>query len=266
MLTTLIVSCIYIGSPAIAVNVTGSAGMDTGQGKTVLNRFDPIPEGATVFTMSKSFVQIRLASGSQLRLGPDTTARLTNLEYATPRAKRREGVKLMVGRLWARVTSLFGNESKFEVETDNAVAGVRGTYILANAGDGSSSFYSINGSVVVTGGSGASVEIQSGLGVVAGSDGLGSAFTLSPSEVMSQLSNTAGPIGPIEVEVLSLDPWVLPATLTSTELRSAIVGPDQVVDTQLQAGQAGSTPVVGPGPVSGPSSVDVRVHVVPSRQ
>ncbi|MEZ4271329.1 MAG: FecR domain-containing protein [Myxococcota bacterium] len=35
--------------------------------------------------------------------------------------------RLFVGRLWAKVTSLFSSDSRFEIQTDNAVAGVRGT-------------------------------------------------------------------------------------------------------------------------------------------
>jgi hypothetical protein len=249
----------YITAPAIAINVTGTAGIDAGQGKSILNRFDRIPEGATVFTMAKSYVQIRLASGSQLRLGPETTVKLTSLEHATPRAKRKEGVKLMVGRLWARVTTLFGNDSKFEVETDNAVAGVRGTYILANATEGQSSFYSINGPVDVTGVDGATIRIDSGLGVASLAGALGAPYALGLAEVQTLLAQTTGPAGAIEVQVLGMETTLPGITVGPTELRNVIIGPDQVVDTQLHGDQTGTA--------AAPTTVDVRVQLqLPTRQ
>jgi len=63
-----------------------------------------------------------------LRLGPDSKLRLKEATLSPKKKKvKKFSARLMVGRMWASVTKLFGKESRFEVETPNAVAGVRGT-------------------------------------------------------------------------------------------------------------------------------------------
>jgi hypothetical protein len=262
MLTPIFVSYMFLAAPAVAVNVTGTAAVDLGTGRTPLKRFDAVPETATVFTMPKSFVQIRLASGTLLRLGPETTVKLTALEHGAQRGKRKESVKLVVGRLWARVTNLFGDDSKFEVDGSNAVAGVRGTYLMATVDDvGASSFYTISGSVSVTDPSGQALLLESGMGVTATPEGLGPATPISPAELASLVSAIAGPTGALQTELLAV-PGALtgtPIAFTPDFLRNELVGPDQIVDTVLQSGGAGSAGTE-------PNSVDVRVQVqVPTR-
>lgn len=68
---------------------------------------------------------IDLGDGSSLRLFPKTTLRF----------RSKEKVLLSVGKLWARIVDLAAGE-KFEVETSNAVAGVRGTDFIVEADEG----------------------------------------------------------------------------------------------------------------------------------
>ncbi|MEZ0311723.1 MAG: FecR domain-containing protein [Myxococcota bacterium] len=78
---------------------------------------------------------IELGAGSQLRLQPTAREGSTSL-------------RLLSGRLWARVSSLFDDDT-VEVETANAVAGVRGTSFFAEV-DGDATTVSVEaGSVEV---------------------------------------------------------------------------------------------------------------------
>lgn len=105
------------------------------EGKTrklsVGSRLEP---GDTVSTGKNSRVELTLTDGSRVRLASE--ARLT-LSHGTFDGKKRERVslKLWAGRVWASVVKATGGASSFEVETENAVSGVRGTSfaVLASA-------------------------------------------------------------------------------------------------------------------------------------
>ena len=49
------------------------------------------------------------------------------------RSGRKLSARLFLGKLWAKVTSAIQGEQKFQVETENAVAGVRGTTFRVDA-------------------------------------------------------------------------------------------------------------------------------------
>lgn len=103
-----------------------------------LKRGAKLYEGDVLKTKAKSKFEARLKDGSMLRLGADTQLQLRTLSFdrSEPRRKKKVRAKLFFGRVWASVTSLFGSESSFEVETPNAVAGVRGTQFTATATEG----------------------------------------------------------------------------------------------------------------------------------
>jgi hypothetical protein len=103
-----------------------------------------------------------LSEGDQVQTGADGTIRLlvsgnavvdlsNNTSMVVTRASQTEKTRIKVwsGRLWARVSKLFGS-SEFEVESPNAVAGVRGTeFIVDVAPDGSTDINVLDGSVAV---------------------------------------------------------------------------------------------------------------------
>ena len=79
-------------------------------------------EGDVVETGPGARVELSLASGTVLRFGESTRAVL----HEAPPEGGRFRLKLAVGNFWARVAKLVGGD-RFEVETENGVAGVRGT-------------------------------------------------------------------------------------------------------------------------------------------
>ena len=77
-------------------------------------------EGDVVETGPGGRVEVSLEAGSLIRLGENS--RIV-LQAAQP---QKFSAKLFIGNLWTKVHKLIAGES-FEVETENGVAGVRGT-------------------------------------------------------------------------------------------------------------------------------------------
>jgi ferric-dicitrate binding protein FerR (iron transport regulator) len=97
-----------------------------------LKKGSEVRVGDAVKTGEKSRIELTLADGSRLRLG--AASKVTLSEGQLMGAERKVSITMWVGRLWAKVAKKLGDESKFEVETRNAVAGVRGTSftVIAN--------------------------------------------------------------------------------------------------------------------------------------
>ncbi len=111
-----------------------------------------VAQGDRLKTGPASRLEATLADGSKLRLGAGSELSLENLVVGKKReAKKRVTAKLLVGRVWASVTKLFGTDSNFEVKTENAVAGVRGTRFSATrSADGETSVRVYSGQVLVS--------------------------------------------------------------------------------------------------------------------
>jgi hypothetical protein len=85
-----------------------------------------LQRGDVVRTGPDARVQISMSSGSTLRVGPSSTLEIRDAEPV------HFSARLSLGSLWARVHKLLQGDS-FEVETENAVAAVRGTEYLVDA-------------------------------------------------------------------------------------------------------------------------------------
>ena len=68
-----------------------------------------------------------------LRLGPLSRVELDAAAFGKGADDRKVSAKLRVGNVWASVTRTLGGEARFEVKTENAVAGVRGTTFRVDA-------------------------------------------------------------------------------------------------------------------------------------
>jgi hypothetical protein len=102
-------------------------------------------EGDTVQTGTDGHLEIVLANGSTLRVGPSASLTLQR----AGRERTTFSAKLLFGSVWAKVSKLLAGET-FEVETENGVAGVRGTEFLVDAAaDGEHSLRVYEGTVAV---------------------------------------------------------------------------------------------------------------------
>lgn len=89
-------------------------------------------EGDTLESDPGARLQVSFKDGSVIRLGSSSKLLLKSA-YFGKQGEKNVNAKLLFGRAWSKVVGLVGGESKFEVETDNAVAGVRGTTFRVDA-------------------------------------------------------------------------------------------------------------------------------------
>lgn len=99
---------------------------------TALAKGDKVFEGDAIETDAGARAELTLEDKSVIRVGPGSKL-LLKTAYFGPKGEKSFSAKLLFGRVWSKVNGLVGGESKFEVETDNAVAGVRGTAFRVDA-------------------------------------------------------------------------------------------------------------------------------------
>jgi hypothetical protein len=110
-------------------------------------------QGDVVETARRTRVELTLADRSVLRLGPLSRVELDAAAFGKGSGDRQVSARLRVGNVWATVTRSLGGEARFEVRTENAVAGVRGTTFRVDASTDRSVVVKVySGTVAVAGG------------------------------------------------------------------------------------------------------------------
>lgn len=123
-------------------------------GKAKSGPWKPLKKGSGLYqnwwikTDKDARMEVQLEDKSVLRMAADSLVKLENLLYSKKGNKKVYKAKLVAGKAWAKVTSLFGEESAFEVSTENAVAGVRGTVFRVNVEDDKSTMVRVYSGVV----------------------------------------------------------------------------------------------------------------------
>ena len=143
-------------APAPAGTVTFLAGQAS---RIAAGKPLPLAVGASVFagdvieTQKRTRLEIKLSDASVLRLGPAARIDLSTASFGRSVEDRQVSAKLQVGNVWAKVAKTVGGESRFEVKTENAVAGVRGTTFRVDAAQDRSVVVKVyGGTVAVAGG------------------------------------------------------------------------------------------------------------------
>ena len=90
-------------------------------------------QGDVLETQKRTRLEVKLADGSVVRLGPSSRAEVQAAAFGKTVEDRNVSAKLLVGKVWANVAKAVGGEQRFEVKTENAVAGVRGTTFRVDA-------------------------------------------------------------------------------------------------------------------------------------
>jgi hypothetical protein len=99
--------------------------------KVALSLESPIDRGDLLETGEGARLEITLPDKSVVRLAPSSRLRLD--EAAFSHGGRSVKATLLLGKVWSKVSSVFGSERDFEVRTEHAVAGVRGTIFRVDA-------------------------------------------------------------------------------------------------------------------------------------
>ena len=100
--------------------------------RTELRVGSSVSQGDTLETQQGARLEVRFGDNSVLRLGPRAKVQLAEAHFGGA-ARRKFSARLFFGKLWAKVTSVIQGEQKFQIETENAVAGVRGTTFRMDA-------------------------------------------------------------------------------------------------------------------------------------
>jgi len=105
-----------------------------GTAAVALKEGSEIELGDTLVTVGeKSDMKITLNDESLLMVGQNSTLRIEEAQFEGLE-RRAFSARLVLGKVWAKVTkAVSGSEAKFEVTTDRAVAGVRGTVFRVDA-------------------------------------------------------------------------------------------------------------------------------------
>lgn len=93
----------------------------------------PLYPDDLVETGARTRLEMTLQDKSVIRLGPQSKLRLSTALFRRGAEDRQVRANLLVGQIWAKVEKAVGGESRFEVQTHNAVAGVRGTTFRVDA-------------------------------------------------------------------------------------------------------------------------------------
>jgi len=141
--------------PATVVSLTGSAEVMEAGSRTwgLLNLRDALEPGDQVRTGDGARMELLLADQSRLRFAGNSEFRVLRMETGNPSTPRDIDVHVLLGRAWANVRKTVGNQEKFSISSDLAVAGVRGTvYRMDIEPDRSALVRVYDGTVHVTGG------------------------------------------------------------------------------------------------------------------
>ncbi|OGR13955.1 MAG: hypothetical protein A2341_04495 [Deltaproteobacteria bacterium RIFOXYB12_FULL_58_9] len=115
-----------------------------------LARGDYVEEGDIIETQEASNVRLLMRDKSVLALAGNSRFEIASYSVQPKDKRRKAKLKILVGKLWAFVTEAVHPDATYQVETANAVAGVRGTELVFDvAADGASQLTVIEGEVEV---------------------------------------------------------------------------------------------------------------------
>ena len=116
-----------------------------------LKRNKKVLAGSILKTYDNARVELRFKDGSILRVGPNSTLKLSGANLNSKSSEVQVNATLIGGKAWANVSKMVGTESSFEVKTHNAVAGVRGTVFRVDLDQDQATVVKVyNGAVAVS--------------------------------------------------------------------------------------------------------------------
>lgn len=138
--------------------------------------------GSVLRTGPDGRATLRWANGTTLRVAPNTTLTIDKCRFDKRRGTLLSLFTLSAGRVWVRVVEKLSAESKFEIRTPTATAGVRGTtFAVQVAPDGSTKVLVYEGEVQVRAGT-TSLGVKQGQKIAVRSGGDTSLLELSEQE------------------------------------------------------------------------------------
>ncbi len=141
-------------SAAVVTRLDGNASVFAKGAKkgTSLKKNDKIMKGQEVKVGEMSRIELKYPDGTVMRFAERSVIKMDDISYDSKTQNKKVRVDLGGGKLWANVKKLATADSRVEVKTVNAVAGVRGTVYRVNVDEDNSAMVKVyDGSVNVTG-------------------------------------------------------------------------------------------------------------------
>lgn len=141
-------------SAAVVTRLDGSAAVFAKGAKTgkPLKKNNKIMKGQKVKVGERSRLELKYPDGTVMRFAERSVIKMDDISYDSQTQNKKVRVDLYGGKLWANVKKLVTADSRVEVKTVNAVAGVRGTVYRVNVDEDNSAMVKVyDGSVNVTG-------------------------------------------------------------------------------------------------------------------
>jgi hypothetical protein len=119
--------------PGQVTFVAGEATRSAGGKTEKLAVGSAVFENDTLETKGRTRLEITLRDQSVVRVGPRSKVTISAAVFGRAVEDRKVAARLVVGDVWAKVARAVGGDARFEVQTANAVAGVRGTTFRVDA-------------------------------------------------------------------------------------------------------------------------------------
>jgi hypothetical protein len=141
-------------SAAVVTRLDGNASVFAKGAKsgTPLKKNDRIMKGQEVKVGDKSRIELKYPDGTVMRFAERSVIKMDDISYDGKTQNKNVKVNLGSGKVWANVKKLITADSRVEVKTVNAVAGVRGTVYRVNVEEDNSALVKVyDGAVNVSG-------------------------------------------------------------------------------------------------------------------
>lgn len=147
-----------------------------------------VREGSQISTDKNGFLTLALPDGTRISIPSNSNVGLNKLRKTRYTASPRTEIALLQGKVESHVSPLTNNKGRYEVRTNLAVAGVRGTFFRVGVNDFGIANEVLEGGVAVSQASAkkpAELVLTAGKGNIVSSTGVGQAIDLLPPPVMN---------------------------------------------------------------------------------
>jgi len=123
-----------MGEKAEATHIAGNVYQVTSDKRsdTSLKTGDFLEQGNRFCVDKASRLELKLPDNSYIRFDEQTTFELTSVGYDAQKQERTIQVDMILGKTWASVSKLLGQNRSFQITTKTAVMGARGTVYRVN--------------------------------------------------------------------------------------------------------------------------------------
>lgn len=155
VLLFLVLSCFSMNvfaEPSVATlsSYTGSVYVKKSGGEKKISAFKGmrLVKGDTIITGKKSSATLDIDKDKEVIIGDNTQLSITELSKEIAKNSSKSSFTLQAGKVWSNVKKKLDKDSKYQIKTSTAIAGVRGTKFYVSQENGETSIIVLEGSVL----------------------------------------------------------------------------------------------------------------------